>query len=95
MTFKEYYKFYLSLHQNTNCRRLHFVGQLATIFFVFYCLMNNLLLLFLAPFIVYPFAWSGHYLYEKNAPAAFKRPVWAKMCDWIMFKDILIGRIKL
>lgn len=95
MTFKEYYSQYLLLHQNKNCRRLHFIGQIATILFVMYSVVNNLFLLLLAPFVVYPFAWSGHFFFEKNKPAAFKRPLWAKACDWIMFKDILIGKIRL
>ena len=95
MTFKEYYSQYLLLHQNKNCRRLHFIGQIATILFVMYSVVNNVFLLLLAPFVVYPFAWSGHFFFEKNKPAAFKRPLWAKACDWIMFKDILIGKIRL
>jgi hypothetical protein len=44
---------------------------------------------------VYPFAWSGHYFFEDNKPAAFSDPVKAKMSDWIMFKDILLGRLKI
>jgi len=51
-------------------------------------------LLVLTPFVVYPFAWSGHYFFEKNRPAAFSNPLWAKACDWIMLKDILLGRIR-
>jgi hypothetical protein len=50
-------------------------------------------LLLLSPFVVYPFAWSGHYFFEKNKPAAFKNPLWAKLSDWVMLKDIIIGRI--
>jgi hypothetical protein len=30
----------------------------------------------------------------KNKPAAFKNPLWAKASDWVMFKDIIIGKIK-
>ena len=82
MTFDQYYQHYLSLHQNKHCRRLHFVGQIATILFVAYSALNNLWLLPLAPFVIYPFA------------AAFKKPLWAKACDWIMFKDIIVGNIK-
>lgn len=95
MKFSEYYEHYLSLHQNKTCRRLHVLGQIATISFVVACLVSqNYFLLILTPFIVYPFAWSGHYFFEKNKPAAFSRPIWAKACDWVMLKDILIGRIK-
>ena len=50
-------------------------------------------LLILTPFIVYPFAWSGHYFFEKNKPAAFKDPIKAKISDWIMLWDILRGRV--
>jgi hypothetical protein len=52
-------------------------------------------LILLAPFIVYPFAWSGHYFFEKNEPAAFKNPWMAKLADWRMFCEIIIGKVKL
>jgi hypothetical protein len=95
MSLEEYYKHYLSLHQNKWCRRFHVLGQVFTIMFVLFCIKVNLFLLVFAPFVVYPFAWSGHYFFEKNKPAAFKDPIKAKICDWIMLKDILVGRIKL
>ena len=95
MTFSEYYKHYLSLHQNKWCRRLHVIGQLTTVSYIILCCKFGLYpLLLLSPFIIYPFAWSGHFVFEKNKPAAFSRPVWAKACDWVMLKDIIIGRIK-
>ena len=94
ITFQEYYKNYLTLHQNKWCRRLHVLGQAATIAFVIMCLTSQMwLLLVLPPFVVYPFAWTGHYVFEKNEPAAFKRPLWAKACDWVMLKDIVTGKI--
>ena len=93
--FNEYYQYYLTLHQNKWCRRLHVVGLLATIIFVMMTLRLQLwALLLLSPFVVYPFAWAGHIFFEKNKPAAWSRPLWAKACDWIMLKDILIGKIK-
>jgi len=57
-------------------------------------ILKSWVLLLLTPFVVYPFAWSGHFFFEKNTPAAFSRPIWAKACDWVMLKDILTGRIK-
>ena len=94
MTFSQYYQHYLSLHQNKWCRRLHVLGQLVTVAFTVFVLSNwYWYLIPLIPFVVYPFAWSGHYFFEKNEPAAFKNPLWAKACDWIMLKDILIGRV--
>ena len=96
MKFKEYYEHYLSLHQNKACRLLHFIGQWATLTFIYIIVKYSLWLLIpLVPFIVYPFAWSGHFLFEKNTPAAFKNPLLAKLSDWRMFFEIIIGKIKL
>lgn len=95
MTFKQYYKHYLSLHQNKICRRLHVAGQLTTLLFLVVVIMLQIWpLLLLAPFVVYPFAWSGHFFFEKNKPAAFSKPLWAKACDWIMLKDWILGRVE-
>jgi len=95
MTLKEYYVKYLSLHQDPVCRRLHVVGNLLTLLYVCYCVSSGAFFaLIFAPFIVYPFAWIGHVYYEKNKPAAWSNPVMAKLCDWIMIKDILTGKIK-
>lgn len=101
MKFSEYYKMYLSLHQNKWNRRLHVLGQLMTILYLSFIIYISInissyfcLFLLFAPFVVYPFAWSGHYFIEKNQPAAFKNPLWAKASDWVMLKDILMGKIK-
>jgi hypothetical protein len=101
MKIREYYKHYLTLHQNKTCRRLHVLGQAMTLLYtaLIVHLMLSISVLFaplllLVPFIVYPFAWSGHFFFEKNKPAAFKHPIKAKICDWIMLFDIIRGRIK-
>ena len=94
MTFNKYYEYYLTLHQDIWTRRLHIVGQISTIVYIIFAIKVSLWLLFFAPFIIYPFAWSGHYYFEKNKPAAFSNPLWAKASDWIMFKDWILGRIE-
>ena len=96
MKLKDYYKMYLTLHQNKNCIRLHFLGQWVTListFLIFYHWLWYLIPII--PFIIYPFAWTGHYLFEKNEPAAFKDPWKAKAADWMMFWDILKGKINI
>jgi hypothetical protein len=96
LTFKEYYEYYLTLHKDPRTRRLHILGQAATIVYVAGIIYTSLWpLLLAAPFVVYPFAWSGHFFFEKNTPAAFTRPIWAKACDWVMLKDIITGKIEL
>ena len=92
MTFDEYYKHYLTLHQNKMNRYLHAIGQFATIFYIVFIVFKGWWVFLLAsPFIIYPFAWSGHFFYEKNKPAAFSNPFWAKACDWVMLKEMLTG----
>ena len=96
MNINSYYNYYLTLHKNPKCRLLHFIGQLITIIFLAVIIYyQKYVFLFLTPFIIYPFAWSGHYFFEKNKPAAFTNPLYAKISDWIMFKDVLKGRIKI
>ena len=72
------------------------IGQAVTISYISIVIyLQYWLLLLLAPFVVYPFAWSGHFFFEKNKPAAFKNPLWAKVCDWLMLFDIIRGKVKL
>ena len=94
--FKEYYQYYLTLHSNPICKILHVVGQLSTLaYVVFFISRGEWVPLVLAPFIVYPFAWVGHFFYEDNTPAAWSNPFWAKLSDWRMLWDIITRRIKL
>lgn len=45
------------------------------------------------PVIGYGFAWIGHFAFEKNRPATFRHPFYSLLGDWVMFKDMLVGRI--
>ena len=96
MKFSDYYKEYLKLHRHPKTRLLHFIGQWITLFFIGFVLYNwYWYFIPIIPFVIYPFAWCGHYFFEKNKPAAFSNPIKAKLSDWIMFKDILLGRLKI
>lgn len=94
-TFSEYYQYYLTLHQNKTNRWLHIIGQCVTILVLATIIKTKTwLLLPIVPFVIYPFAWTGHLVFEKNEPAAWSRPLWAKACDWVMLKDVLTGKLK-
>jgi len=94
-SFSEFYPFYLSQHENNVCRRLHFVASVLIILLIIYVVTGgSLSLLWLIPIIGYGFAWIGHFVFEKNKPATFTYPLYSLMGDWVMFKDILIGRTK-
>jgi hypothetical protein len=95
-SFKEFYPFYLSQHQNTVCRRMHFIGLvlfLLTLGLALYFTQYKLIIL--CPILGYLFAWIGHFVFEKNIPATFTYPVYSFIGDWFMFKDILLGKIKI
>lgn len=67
-----------------------------TIIFMGFVIYKKLwLFLIISPFIIYPFAWSGHYFFEDNTPAAFNDPLKAKISDWLMFRDIILRRLKI
>ena len=95
-SFRQFYPHYLAEHNDVRCRRLHFVGSLlvlSTILFV--VITRQWLALLLVPVLGYGFAWVGHFFFEHNRPATFTYPLYSLMGDWVMFKDMLIGRIKL
>ncbi|MEE9238381.1 MAG: DUF962 domain-containing protein [Thermodesulfobacteriota bacterium] len=95
-SFSEFYPYYLSEHGNPVNRRLHFFGSLLTIIVVLFVIFTQTwIALILVPILGYGFAWIGHYLVEKNKPATFTYPLYSLMGDWVMFKDILTGKIKL
>ena len=93
-SFAEFYPFYLTEHSDRTCRRLHFVGStLALACLVMLVATGNWLWLLAGLVAGYGFAWIGHFGFEKNKPASFKRPLWSFMGDWVMYKDIWTGKI--
>ena len=93
--FADFYPFYLSEHSHRTNRRLHFIGtSLALV-----CLLHSLSTLnfwwLLAGIVAgYAFAWFGHFFVEKNRPATFTYPLYSFMGDWVMWKDMLTGKIR-
>lgn len=94
-SFSEFYPYYLEEHSTPACRRLHYVGSLLVIAIALYAITTTqFLYLLLLPLVGYGFAWVGHFGFEKNRPATFKYPLYSLMGDWVMLKDMLIGRIR-
>nr|WP_315594060.1 Mpo1-like protein [uncultured Cupriavidus sp.] len=94
-SFAEFYPFYLNEHRNRTCRRLHFAGStLALLCLAALVLTANAWWLLGALVSGYAFAWIGHFGFEKNRPATFRHPFYSLMGDWVMYADILRGRIR-
>ena len=93
--FADFYPFYLGEHANPVCRRLHFVGSALVLALLVSVLSGFLSAWYLLglPFLGYGFAWVGHFFFEHNRPATFTHPFYSFIGDWVMFRDMLIGRI--
>jgi hypothetical protein len=93
--FADFYPFYLSEHRDPTSRRLHVIGTGLVIATVLGALLTQrYALLWFLPVVGYGFAWAGHFFFEKNRPATFRHPFYSLAGDFVMFKDVLSGRIK-
>jgi len=93
-SFSEFYPFYLNEHSNRLCRRLHFIGSSLVIAVVLATLWSGeLRWLWLLPLVGYGCAWIGHYVFEKNRPATFKHPLYSLLGDWVMYAQMLRGKV--
>jgi hypothetical protein len=94
-SFAEFYPHYLAEHQHPVCRRLHVVGTaLVLVILVTAAVSGQWQLLWLLPLASYGLAWIGHYAFEKNRPATFDYPLWSLAGDFVMFRDVLAGKVR-
>ncbi len=95
-SFREFYPYYLQEHSNRTCRRLHFIGTSLVISIVLAAIgTGHLAWLWAIPVAGYGFAWVGHYGFEKNRPATFKHPFYSLLGDFVMYRDIWLGRLSI
>jgi hypothetical protein len=93
-SFAEFYRLYLTQHSTTHCRRMHFFASLAALFCVAKLLVTwNPWWFFAALVLGWGLAWFGHAYYEKNHPVRLRQPMYGFLGEWVMFRDILTGRI--
>lgn len=93
-SFTEFYPFYLGEHSTRLCRRMHFIGStLVLAALVLALATGQWRWLWLMPVAGYGFAWVGHYAFEKNRPATFRHPLYSLAGDWVMYAQMLRGKI--
>jgi hypothetical protein len=94
-SFAAFYPFYLAEHSNRTCRRLHFVGTSIGLICLIAALTTGRWWLIAVGLVSgYAFAWVGHFVFEHNRPATFRYPGYSFLGDWVMWRDMLTGRIK-
>ena len=92
--FSAFYPYYLAEHSNRTCRRLHFAGSCVALGFLAAAAVTlNAWWLLAALVSGYAFAWVGHFFFEHNRPATFRHPFYSFAGDWVMFKDMLTGKV--
>ena len=95
-TFAAFYPYYLAEHADPRCRTMHFIGTTGVIALVVAAIVaGNAWWLAAVPLVGYGFAWIGHFVFEKNRPATFRHPLYSLAGDWVMYFDILRGRVSL
>jgi len=93
-SFAEFYPFYLTQHANRTCRRAHFIGTTGVVLaLAAFAATGNGWWLAAAPLSGYGGAWIGHFVYEKNRPASFAQPLYSFRADWIMYWQMLTGKL--
>ncbi len=93
-TFHDFYPYYLTEHRNTTCRILHFIGSTLVLLSLALALITKNAWWFAAmPLAGYGFAWVGHFFFEKNRPATFTYPLYSFVADWVMYTQLLMGKI--
>ena len=94
MTFREFYPEYLSEHRDPTCRRLHVAGSALVLAALgTAAVTRNWRWLLAAPLAGYGLAWIGHFFFEHNRPATFRHPIYSFVGDWVMYAQVLTGRI--
>ena len=38
-------------------------------------------------------AWIGHFFFEQNRPASFAQPLYSFRADWVMYWQMLTGKL--
>lgn len=92
---KEFYPYYLQEHLKPATRVLHFIGTGLIFPILLYALFTQTWwVLALIPVVGYGFAWVSHAFVEKNKPATFTYPLWSLASDFIMFWQLLTGKVR-
>ena len=93
-SYDEFFAFYLQQHSDAGNRWMHAIGTslglvVAIVAFATHHPWYALLWIPLG----YGFAWTGHFLLEKNTPATFGHPFWSFISDFRLLALMVTGRL--
>ena len=92
--FREFWQYYVGEHRKASTRLLHFVGtSSALVLIAATIVLRQPWLLLAVPVAAYGFAWTGHFVFEKNTPATFRYPLSSLAGDFRMYGLMWRGRM--
>ena len=93
--FADFYPVYLKMHSHPTNRRLHLLGNgLAIGALVFAIVTRNPWALLAMPVLATGLALIGHRWFQGNRPGVFNYPLWGMFGNWVMTKDVLLGKLR-
>jgi hypothetical protein len=94
-SYEEFFSFYLEQHSAPGNRWMHAIGTtLGLIVAIVAVVMHHPWYALLWIPLGYGFAWTGHFLLEKNTPATFGHPFWSFISDFRMLWLMVSGRLR-
>ena len=54
----------------------------------------HLMALLAMPIFANAFAWVGHIFFQRNRPGVARYPVFGAIGNWVMTRDVLLGRLR-
>ncbi len=93
-SYDHFFAYYVKQHANPRNRAMHAAGTSLGILAVMVAIATGhywYALLFFP--IGYGFAWTGHFLIERNKPATFGHPWWSFISDFRMLGLMITGRL--
>jgi len=93
-TLDEFWPYYVREHRKPLTRQLHFIGNTNLIFWLFWALSRRSIWLVIGGIVSsYMFAWTGHFVVERNIPATFRYPALSALADMKMYGLMLRGEM--
>ena len=91
--YEDFFPYYVGEHSRPATRWVHFAGtHLGALVALTGIATRRPRLVPLFPVIAYGFAWTSHFLIEKNKPATFGHPLWSLRGDLQMITTMWRGR---
>jgi len=93
--FADFYPVYLAMHSHPTNRRLHLLGNgLAVAALVFAIVARSPWAVLATPVLANAFAWVGHIFFQRNHAGVVHYPIWGAIGNWVMTRDVLLGKLR-